>query len=125
MTTSDNDRYQDPYADPAQPPAPPYGGYLGGGQSLVPAPHSYRPVMHVAPRSPGIAVLASFFLPGLGSMISGRGGKGAGILIAYVVSWILTTVLIGFAGVIGFWIYGMVAGANDARKWNLAHGILS
>jgi len=34
------------------------------------------PQMMVAPKSPGVAVLASFFIPGLGSMISGRGGMG-------------------------------------------------
>lgn len=83
------------------------------------------PQMMVAPKSPGVAVLASFFIPGLGSMISGRGGMGALILCLYVFSWILTIVLIGFVGVIGCWIWGMVQGHADAVAWNRSHGIIS
>ncbi|HEX5120581.1 MAG TPA: hypothetical protein VFW65_35830 [Pseudonocardiaceae bacterium] len=83
------------------------------------------PQMMVAPKSPGVAVLASFFIPGLGSMISGRGGIGALILCLYVVSWILTIVLVGFIGVIGFWIWGMIQGYADAVAWNRRHGIIS
>jgi TM2 domain-containing membrane protein YozV len=83
------------------------------------------PQMMVAPKSPGVAVLASFFIPGLGSMISGRGGLGALILCLYVVSWILTIVLIGFIGVFGFWIWGMIQGYADAVAWNRSHGIIS
>jgi TM2 domain-containing membrane protein YozV len=83
------------------------------------------PQMMVAPKSPGVAVLASFFIPGLGSMISGRGGMGALILCLYIVSWILTIVLIGFIGVFGFWIWGMIQGHADAVAWNRSHGIIS
>jgi TM2 domain-containing membrane protein YozV len=81
--------------------------------------------MMVAPKSPGVAVLASFFIPGLGSMISGRGGMGALILCLYIVSWILTIVLIGFIGVFGFWLWGMIQGYADAVAWNRSHGIIS
>ena len=83
------------------------------------------PQMMVAPKSPGVAVLASFFIPGLGSMISGRGGMGALILCLYFVSWILTIVFIGFIGVFGFWIWGMIQGYADAVAWNRSHGIIS
>jgi TM2 domain-containing membrane protein YozV len=91
-------------------------------------PQQYQrpyPQMMVAPKSPGVAVLASFFIPGLGSMISGRGGIGALILCLYVVSWILTIVLVGFVGVIGCWIWGMIQGYVDAVAWNRSHGIIS
>src|SRR6266702_3665928 len=83
------------------------------------------PQMMVAPKSPGVAVLASFFIPGLGSMISGRGGMGALILCLYFVSWILTIVFIGFIGVFGFWVWGMIQGYADAVAWNRRHGIIS
>lgn len=91
-----------------------------------PAQHQqpYQQMM-VAPKSPGVAVLASFFIPGLGSMISGRGGIGALILCLYFVSWMLTIVVIGFVGVIGFWVWGMIQGYADAVAWNRAHGIIS
>jgi TM2 domain-containing membrane protein YozV len=58
-------------------------------------------------------------------MINGEVGKGIGILVGYLVSWVLVLVLIGVVGMIGFWIWGMVDGYQGARKWNLAHGILS
>jgi TM2 domain-containing membrane protein YozV len=101
-------QYQQPYGQPyGQPYAQPY------------------PPMMVAPKSPGVAVLASFFIPGLGSMISGRGGMGALILGLYVFSWFLTIVLIGFIGVFGCWIWGMIQGHADAVAWNRSHGIIS
>jgi len=81
--------------------------------------------MTVAPKSPGVAVLASFFIPGLGSMISGRVGIGVLILCLYIVSWILTIVIIGFVGLVGFWIWGMIQGYADAVAWNRRYGIIS
>jgi TM2 domain-containing membrane protein YozV len=79
----------------------------------------------VAPKSPGLALVASFFIPGLGSMINGEVGKGIGILFGYFVSLLLTIVIIGIVGVIGFWIYGMVDAYNGAKLWNARHGIYS
>lgn len=79
----------------------------------------------IVPKSPGIAVLASFFLPGLGSMISGNGGIGALILILWMISWVLTIVVVGFFGLLAFWIWGMVQGYNDAVAWNRRHGMIS
>jgi TM2 domain-containing membrane protein YozV len=104
----------------------PAQGYYGqqGPYPAAPYPQQYPPMM-VAPKSPGVAVLASFFIPGLGSMISGRGGMGALILCLYVLSWILTIVLIGFIGVLGCWIWGMAQGHADAVAWNRSHGIIS
>ena len=84
-----------------------------------------QPQMTVAPKSPGVAVLASFFIPGLGSMISGRVGIGVLILCLYIVSWILTIVIIGFVGLIGCWIWGMIQGYTDAVAWNRRYGIIS
>ncbi|MEP6817300.1 MAG: DUF2510 domain-containing protein [Marmoricola sp.] len=134
-------------------PTPPAGWYPhAGGQRYwdglawtehtapvdVPPPHlpvgygtpwaqrpGLTPFVQVAPKSPGIALLASFFIPGLGSMINGEVGKGAAILLGYFLSWVLTLILIGFFGVLGFWIWGMVDGYTGAQKWNARHGILS
>jgi TM2 domain-containing membrane protein YozV len=79
----------------------------------------------VAPKSPAVAVLASFFMPGLGSMVNGDVAKGIGILIGYFVSWLFVIVLVGIVGVFGFWVWGMVDAYQGARRWNAAHGILS
>lgn len=87
-----------------------------------PPPPSYG---YVAPKSPGLALLASFFIPGLGTMINGEVGKGVGILVGYIVSCILVVVVIGLAGMLGFWIWGMVDAYRGAQRWNARHGILS
>ncbi len=80
---------------------------------------------HVQPHSAVLAVVASFFIPGLGSMLNEKVGKGIGILAACIVSVVLTFFLAGFIAAQAVWIWGMVAATNDAHKWNRAHGILS
>jgi TM2 domain-containing membrane protein YozV len=82
-------------------------------------------VSHVQPRSAPLGVAASFFVPGLGSMLNERVGKGIGILACYIVSLILCVALIGFITAPAVWIWGMVAANNDVNKWNRAHGIIS
>lgn len=102
--------YQPPtYAQPGYPP--PYAGY--------PPPYA------VAPKSPAIGALASFFLPGLGSMINGDVGKGLLLLLGFIVSTVLTIIIVGFVGMLIFWIWGMVDGYRGAQRWNLRHGIVS
>jgi TM2 domain-containing membrane protein YozV len=93
-----------------------------GPPGLVGTPVYYT---QVAPKNPAVAVLASFFMPGLGSMINGDVAKGIGILIGYFVSWLFVIVLVGIVGVFGFWVWGMVDAYQGARRWNAAHGILS
>ncbi len=64
----------------------PSGGYVApaavnpahGGVSSLP--------IQVAPKNPALALLVSFFVPGLGSMVNGEVGKGVGILIGYLLS---------------------------------------
>ena len=81
--------------------------------------------MTVQPHSAGLAVAASFFVPGLGSMLNERVGKGVLIVCCYAVAWISCLFLIGFVLAPAVWIWGMVAANNDAHSWNRAHGILS
>jgi TM2 domain-containing membrane protein YozV len=83
------------------------------------------PMQQVAPKSPGIALLASFFIPGLGSLMNGDVGKGIAIFIGYVVSLFLVLILIGIFGMFGFWVWGMVDAYQGARRWNARHGIIS
>jgi len=112
-----------PQYPPPSPPPPGYGQPMAYGQ-----PNSYgQPMMYnqVQPHSAGIAVLASFFVPGLGSMLNEKVGKGVGILACYIVAVILCFVLVGFIVAPAVWIWGMVAGNNDANQWNRQHGILS
>jgi TM2 domain-containing membrane protein YozV len=102
-----------PATQGCQPPVPP----LSVGQPL-----GYR---QVQPHSAGLAVVASFFIPGLGSMLNDKVGKGIGILLLSIFAWISAAVLIGFVLGPAVWIWGMVAANNDARQWNRAHGIMS
>ena len=55
-----------------------------------------------------IAVILSVFLPGLGQIYLGLDNKGALLLIAYVISAILTLLLIGFILVTVIWIWALV-----------------
>ena len=106
-------QYPAPVQYPAQYPVQPYYG---------PAPAAQY---QVAPKSPGLCLLISFFVPGVGSMVAGNTGVGVLILVGYIVSLVLTLVLIGIVGVIGFWIWGMVDAYSSAQRWNLQHGIIS
>jgi len=79
--------------------------------------------MMTTPKNPAIALIVSFFIPGLGSMINGRIGIGVTILLVYIVGAILSFVLIGIPIAIGAWIWGMVDGYRSAQNWNRAHGL--
>src|SRR5207302_4389151 len=96
------------------------------------SPAAVPPAMVISPKSLGLAVIASFFLPGLGSIINGEGGKGAAMLVGWVVLqflfWLTIWFLVGLIFLpflLGLWIWGMYDGYEGARKWNAVHGILS
>jgi TM2 domain-containing membrane protein YozV len=88
--------------------------------------------MVVSPKSAGLAVIASFLLPGLGSMINGEGGKGAAMLVGFLVLqllfWMTIWFLVGLIFlpfILGLWVWGMYDGYEGARRWNASHGIVS
>lgn len=112
-----------PYAPPQFPPQPyPQQAY---GQQAYGQPQYAAPPMVVAPKNPGIGLLASFFVPGLGSLINGDVGIGIGIFIGYLIGWFFSFFLIGIPFVFGFWVWGMVDGYTGAQRWNARHGIIS
>lgn len=104
-------------APAAYPPAP--MPYAAGPVYAVPRTYA------VAPKNAGVALLASFFLPGLGQFVNGEAGKGVGFLIAYVVGWASVAVLVGLVVVPVVWVWGMVDAYQSAKAWNLRHGILA
>jgi TM2 domain-containing membrane protein YozV len=86
----------------------------------------------VAPKNAGLAVVASFFFPGLGTIMNGEGGKGAAMLISDFVLWFLFLLtfwfVLGFIFVpfmLGLWIWAIYDAYEGARKWNARHGIVS
>lgn len=61
---------------PSLPPPPPQQQYWGPPPGPMPA--MYQQPMHqqsVVAKNPALAVLASFFIPGLGTLINGQAGK--------------------------------------------------
>jgi hypothetical protein len=38
---------------------------------------------------------------------------------------VLTLVIIGFVGIFGFWVWGMIDACQAAQAWNRARGIVS
>lgn len=116
-----------PYIPPAQgygAPAPGYGPPPGGPYG-APYPGGPPP----ARKEPGIALLVSFFIPGVGSMINGDVGAGVGFLGAYGFGLVLIVclgwLLIGLIGLplcIGAWIWSMVHAYQGAVGRNRALG---
>jgi TM2 domain-containing membrane protein YozV len=113
----------------AQPPAvPQYGVYPPAQYPMVqqqtgyPQQYGYT---QVAPKNPGLSLLASFFIPGLGTLINGNAGLGIAIFVAYCFAWLTTMILIGFVLLPAVWVWGMIDAYQGAKKWNTAHGIIS
>lgn len=70
-------------------------------------------------KNPSIAVVLSFFWPGLGQIYNGEIGKGIAFLIAAGISAGLMWVLIGFLLYPVIWIWGMVDAHSSAKRINL------
>ena len=81
--------------------------------------------MMVAPKNPALALLASFFIPGLGQLINGEAAKGILMFLGYAFSFVLMFVLIGFLTAPAIWIWGMIDAYTGAQRWNLQRGIIS
>jgi TM2 domain-containing membrane protein YozV len=81
--------------------------------------------LQVVPKNPAVALIVSVFLPGVGSMISGQAAVGTVILVAYLLGWVLTVVLVGFVIVPAAWVFGLVHAHQSAQRWNRDHGFIS
>lgn len=111
--------YPEPSYGAVDPAAAGYAGQMNTGYSVRPNGGA------VSAKNPAVSLIASFFVPGLGSMLNGDVGKGVAILACYFVAVILSFVLIGIPFAFGLWIFGMVDASNGARMWNARHGIYS
>jgi TM2 domain-containing membrane protein YozV len=69
-------------------------------------------------KSAGVALILSFFLPGLGQIYNGQTGKGIGMIILSVIFWLLSTIVIGIPFYIILWIYGMYNAYSTANQIN-------
>lgn len=96
----------------AQPYGQPYGVMQPYGQASS-----------VARKDPTLMLIASFFIPGLGTILNGETGKGVGILAGYLIGIPLAVILIGIPMMMGFWIWGMVDAYQGAQRFNTRHGL--
>ncbi len=79
-----------------------------------------------APKSPGVALLLSFFICGAGQMYNGQVGKGIAMLIAY---WLTALLMIPFflIGIVLFvvifilWIWSMADAYSTAKQMTLRY----
>jgi len=56
----------------------------------------------------GLAVALSFILPGLGQIYNQEFGKGVRFIIAYIISWALSFIGIGWFLLVIVWVWSMV-----------------
>jgi TM2 domain-containing membrane protein YozV len=74
-------------------------------------------------KSAGLAAVLSFLWCGLGQIYNGQIGKGVALICAYVVSWFLLFIVIGFITTPLLWIYGMVDAYRTAERLNQEAGL--
>jgi TM2 domain-containing membrane protein YozV len=67
-----------------------------------------------ASKSPGVALLLSFFISGAGQMYNGQVGKGILMLLGTIALWFI---LLGWT----VWIWSMVDAYQTAKRMNLAY----
>ncbi|WP_314038776.1 hypothetical protein [Dietzia sp. CH92] len=114
-----------PYGQPygaTQPYAQPYGAMQPYGQPYG-AMQPYGQYPPAARKEPALMLVASLLIPGLGTMLNGRVGRGVGIFLGYSVGVLLSIVLIGLPIMLGFWVWGMVDAYQGAKDHNARHGL--
>ena len=99
----------------------PYGMQSYGGQPY--GMQAYGQFPPAARKDPALMLVASLLVPGLGTMLVGRVGRGVGILAGYLVGALLSVILIGLPIMFGFWIWGMVDAYQGAKDHNARHGL--
>ena len=70
-------------------------------------------------KSEALAIILSFFIPGLGQIVMGETGKGVLMLILAIVGAVLTTACIGVLIYIPVWIWSIVDAYNLVKEYNL------
>lgn len=103
-----------------------YGVPQGYGQPVPYQQPRYPPQPYVAmvsPKSPGIALLLSFFWPGAGHLyIEGPTTRAILLMVGTFVSICLLIVFIGFLTLLGLVIWTMIESYGLAKQWNVARG---
>ncbi|MCS3901013.1 DUF5683 domain-containing protein [Methanococcus voltae] len=69
-------------------------------------------------KSPALAAILSFFIPGLGQIYNGEIIKGIIIIVLFVISFFAIAILIGFIMLPIVWLYAVCEAYNTANKIN-------
>jgi TM2 domain-containing membrane protein YozV len=69
-------------------------------------------------KEPVLALLLSFFIPGMGQLYLGNNDRGFKLIACAVVAWVLTAVCIGLFIYLGVWLFGMYDAYTLAEKIN-------
>lgn len=102
-------------------------GCAVGDQDSSPGPASYggykspdyQSKVYVNKKSEGLALVLSLLIPGLGEIYVGESGKGAAILVANILCWILGIwLLFPFIICVALWIYAMYDSYMLAKQYN-------
>jgi len=64
----------------------------------------------------GLAVVLSFLLPGLGQIYNQEFRKGTEFIIAYIISWALSFVVVGWFFLVIVWVWSMVDAYQSAGR---------
>lgn len=86
-------------------------------QSQATVQPSVPPLMY---KNPGLAAILSFFWMGLGQIYNGQIGKGIVFIIAYVISFVLMLVVIGFVTTPILFFWGIFDAYKSAERINMA-----
>lgn len=116
-----------PQWQPQQPPPqqPQYPVPVTHGQQYQPQAYYLPRQPSVQPRSPGLALLISLFLPGIGTMYGGWKTGGLIIAVLAVLSLPAMIIVIGFITLPLCWIAGLITSFEAVQSWNRKHGIIS
>ncbi|EPH07087.1 hypothetical protein HMPREF1531_00136 [Propionibacterium sp. oral taxon 192 str. F0372] len=114
----------------AQPPEPNTSGVPSYAQPMTPSPRQamapYNPVYgrpQVSRKEPWLSLVASFFIPGLGSIINGETSKGIGILVGFFACIFTSFLIVPIIGIIAFFVWGLVDAYQGAERFNTYHGL--
>ena len=72
----------------------------------------------VGEKNPVFALVLSLIFPGLGQFYNNQNKKGIILIIAFLVSWVLMFILIGFILILIVWIFGMYDAYSTAKALN-------
>ena len=73
-------------------------------------------------KSPGLAAVLSFFVPGLGQIYNGEIGKGIAFVFLYILCWALVSLLIGIPLLLVLWIFAITDAYKTAERINAKRG---